>query len=365
MLELKSELNPGKMILEVLDASGEVITKVEAKNLILDSGVSALMGSGLRDFRASYSSDTTPVKDRDTGITASQSGLNVTLSSSLTGVGIGTVIKWDSGEEAYVVSGSGTSWVVDRVQTVSAGLFSNFRVNRTSVSSPVAPTSSSFSVTTSKSGTVFTTVATTVSNFNSVGASTSINSILIKEFNTSANFAIIVLPTTVNLLTGQQPRITYVFTSSIDTAPVSTSMNITGFGTVTGKLGWLSTTEPESGWYAEHKIGAYYMELSATQTSSSSASFPAFGGGTAGMGYMTSTAVSHTFARTLSTWTRTQVHKFGTTQANGTWYYVGIMAEIGYYVPLVFAFRFDTPFIKSNLHEWTVTFVRSLTRNYE
>ena len=65
------------------------------------------------------------VTEYDSGaVTASQAGTTaITLSGTLATMLVGRVIRWDTGEEAVIVSGSGTAWVVDRVATITAGLF--------------------------------------------------------------------------------------------------------------------------------------------------------------------------------------------------------------------------------------------------
>lgn len=103
------------------------------KNLLLTQGLNNLRSYAwvqLNTYMV-FGDGNTPTSDDSGAITASQSGTTVTLSGSLAAVSANKLIRWDSGVEAKVVSGSGTSWEVDRTASVGAGEFTVYRIDQT------------------------------------------------------------------------------------------------------------------------------------------------------------------------------------------------------------------------------------------
>lgn len=148
---LKTEMKQrarGRYKVMVLDRENNILhERPWQKNLILDGGLDRL-GSGIfstNEFLiypftwsgvclfASVGTGNTPTSDDSGATTASQSGTTVTLSGTLAAVSAGKLIRWDTGEEALVVSGSDTTWTVDRTQTVSSGEFTVYRVDQTNL----------------------------------------------------------------------------------------------------------------------------------------------------------------------------------------------------------------------------------------
>ena len=103
------------------------------KNLLLTQGINNLRTYswvGLNAYMV-HGDGNTPTTDDSGAVTASQSGTTVTLSGSLAAVSANKLIRWDTGVEAKIVSGSGTSWEVDRSATVGAGEFTVYRIDQT------------------------------------------------------------------------------------------------------------------------------------------------------------------------------------------------------------------------------------------
>jgi hypothetical protein len=117
----------------VLDSSGNVVSDTGwRKNLILDSGMNRqAVGRWTGSFLyAMAGTGTSPTQVASGAITASQTGTTVTLSAEFSEMAGGRLLRWDSGEYGYIVSGSETSWELDRAQEVAAGTFTVYRVNQ-------------------------------------------------------------------------------------------------------------------------------------------------------------------------------------------------------------------------------------------
>lgn len=85
-------------------------------------------GAGFLDL--SEDEDPPPTAD-STGITqASQSGATVNLTAPWTEMAIGRLIRWNTGEEALIVAGSGLTWTANPAQTVALGNFGVFRIDK-------------------------------------------------------------------------------------------------------------------------------------------------------------------------------------------------------------------------------------------
>lgn len=118
-------------------------------NLILNQGMNAIATTytwANAFLRCAAGTGTTPTQDDSGATTATQSGTTVTLSGGSfvftdTGTDAGKMIKWDSGEEAMVVTVTNpTTVVVDRSQSVSAEVFTVYRTNQTGLTTEVKRT---------------------------------------------------------------------------------------------------------------------------------------------------------------------------------------------------------------------------------
>ena len=114
------------------------------KNLLLTSGIDKLATMRWMDLNTYmvYGDGADPTTDDSGAITASQTGTTVTLSSGLAAVAANRLIRWDTGVEAKIVSGSGTSWTVSPSQEVSAGQFTVYRIEQTALTNELGRTAS-------------------------------------------------------------------------------------------------------------------------------------------------------------------------------------------------------------------------------
>jgi hypothetical protein len=139
----------GRFRVQVLDArTRRVVRKGKwQRNLILDSGLDYLGGNYSWAACIAYcaaGTGTTPTKDLADG-TYSQSGTTVTRNTgtrSFISGDVGKVIRWTSGEEAYITAFTNTTTVtVGTSQTVSAGAIDAlYRVAQTGLTTEIART---------------------------------------------------------------------------------------------------------------------------------------------------------------------------------------------------------------------------------
>lgn len=130
-------------------ATGEVVKEYpKQKNLILNQGMDQVASTVWANLfiYCSAGNGVTPTSD-DSGVTtAAQSGTSVTLTGGTytftsTVVDGGNVIKWDTGEEALIVSvADGTNCTVSNSATVADGPFTVYRTNQTQLSSQLKRT---------------------------------------------------------------------------------------------------------------------------------------------------------------------------------------------------------------------------------
>jgi hypothetical protein len=141
----------GKVKVQVVDSKTGKVKRDYGwqKNLILNQGLNGI-GSA-RTWAAATThcaagTGTTPTQDNSGATTATQSGTTVTLSGGSftftdTGTDTGKMIKWDSGEEAMIVSiTNSTTAEVNVSQAVSADAFNVFRTNQTGLTTEVKRT---------------------------------------------------------------------------------------------------------------------------------------------------------------------------------------------------------------------------------
>jgi hypothetical protein len=133
----------GRFKVLVVDRHGRVVhERPWQKNLLLDVGLNQLVTTrwGGLGLVAAVGTGATPTQEYSGAITASQTGTTVTLSATFSGAANGRLIRWDSGHEAKIVSGSGASWEMDRSQSVASGPFTVYRVNQTKLATYVKRT---------------------------------------------------------------------------------------------------------------------------------------------------------------------------------------------------------------------------------
>lgn len=130
-------------------ATGHVVKEYpRQKNLILNQGMDQVATDYWANLfvHCSAGIGTTPTSDDSSPTTATQSGTGVTLSGGTfvftdTITDAGNVIKWDTGEEAQIVSVTNpTTVVVNNSASVSAGDFVVYRTNQTQLSNQLKRT---------------------------------------------------------------------------------------------------------------------------------------------------------------------------------------------------------------------------------
>lgn len=141
----------GRIKCSVVDAKTKRVIREYPwqKNLILNQGLNNFFtaaGWSMMGLRAVAGSGTTPTRD-DSGVTtAAQSGTTVTLTGGAfvftdTGTDAGKMIKWDSGEEAMVVTVTSPTVVeVNTTATIADDEFTVYRTNQTGLTTELKRT---------------------------------------------------------------------------------------------------------------------------------------------------------------------------------------------------------------------------------
>lgn len=125
--------------------SREVFTTGRKNNLILDQGLNKLLRSSGTIYWGSFSAycavgtGTTPTQTDSGATTATTSGLSTTVTASgsfFTAGMVGQLIRFDSGEERYIASQTGTACVVTVAVNIAAPtFFTVWAVNQTGLAS--------------------------------------------------------------------------------------------------------------------------------------------------------------------------------------------------------------------------------------
>jgi hypothetical protein len=118
-----------------------------APNLLLNVGLNNICSHGLSPaywaHKSSLGVGTTPTVYDSAAITATASGTGCTASSAFFTTGmVGMLIRWDSGEEAYISSRTSDTVVVLDRSTTASGAFAVWAVNQTGLASHVRTTES-------------------------------------------------------------------------------------------------------------------------------------------------------------------------------------------------------------------------------
>ena len=219
---------------DLLTGSEQVNDEVNdfAPNLLLDGGLNNICSSGLNPtvwaYKSSLGVGTTPTVYDSVAVTATTSGTTCTASASFFTTGmVGMLIRWDSGEEAYISSRtSDTVVVLDRVVAAS-GLFAVWAVNQTGLAS-LARTSTSRNawVVTRASGT------STFRNYWDHGLET-VNRVYteggILESSDTYLSRFLIAGGSVTVLIGQQARLTYEYDITVNTSAVAGTWTVDGW----------------------------------------------------------------------------------------------------------------------------------------
>lgn len=220
-------------------------------NLILNQGMD---GIATRSWAASFSTfargtGTTPTQDDSGTTTAAQSGTTVTLSGGAflltnTATDAGKMIKWDSGEEARIltVAGGGASCTVANSATVGAGEFTVYRTNQTGLATEVSPRSTSYVTGTGNNDTTYNAGAGTQVMKRTVDFPIEVGSVSYTEvgFSHTATvasnlFSRILLSAPIALVADDQFRVIYELTITLTyTTPQAVTPTITNWASTDG-----------------------------------------------------------------------------------------------------------------------------------
>lgn len=189
-------------------------------NLIVDAGLNMLHSNsdvGVNFYsRASLGTGTTPTVYDSVAITASASGTAVAASASFFTAGmVGMLLRWDSGEEAYIASVTDGTNAVLATSITASGLFAVHAVNRSSLASPSVSQTTKYSDSMARTAGVATRTLSWVFPVETVAKNYAEGGIEV----VSGTFLSIFLLSggTVTIGIGQQARLYYAFSISITT----------------------------------------------------------------------------------------------------------------------------------------------------
>lgn len=240
----------GRVKCVVVDSKSGVVVKEypEQKNLILNQGMDLIATVQVAGVftNCCAGTGTTPTAD-DSGLTtAAQSGTTVTLSGGAftftnTGTDAGKMIKWDTGEEARIVTiTDATHAVVANSATVAAAQFTVYRTNQVGLTTESKRTSTYL---TGASNCGSTWASNTISHKRTFDFTAEVGAVSYTEIGLSNSssagnnlFSRILLGSAVNLVASQQLRVVYTLdmTWTPNTAGSVDTTIITGWSTTTG-----------------------------------------------------------------------------------------------------------------------------------
>lgn len=310
-------------------ATGQVVKEYpRQKNLILNQGMDQVASTVWANLMAycSAGNGVTPTSDDSSPTTATQVGNTVTLSGGTfvftdTITDAGKVIKWDTGEEAQIVTVTNpTTVVVNNSASVSAGDFIVYRTNQTQLSSQLKRTSAVLSGSPYTGTTLTSNVYKMRRTFDFTAEVGTVNYTEIGlGWHTStptAIFSRILLAVPVPVGAGQQLRVTYELQLTLlPDAPVSKTAIIGGWPVAPA----LTTDGVEA---------IQYLGLASVNTTGSTtggydsgldSNEPAVGSGIAVFVSTTSTAPA-SFGSTVSRTGTGEVTATKAAYVNGTWY---------------------------------------------
>lgn len=243
----------GKVQCSVIDGKTKQVLKVypEQNNLILNQGMNNFATTDLADLYlyAVAGTGNTPTKD-DSGVTtATQALTTVTLAGGAfvftnTATDAGKMIKWDSGQEARIVTVTdATHAVVSVSQAVGAGEFTVYRTNQVGLTTETKRSNTYF-VGSGNCGVSYDDVTGKLSGFRTYDFSIEVGAVTYTEVGFSASAVVannlnsrILLTSGVVLAIGQQLRVKYTLSVTQSPAVASSAIAvspITGWATATG-----------------------------------------------------------------------------------------------------------------------------------
>jgi len=370
--------------------TGKVIREyAPQKNLILNQGMDELATNNLCNLflRCAAGSGTTPTRDDSGTTTAAQSGTTVTLTGGAftftnTATDAGKMIKWDTNEEARIVTVTdGTHAEVANSATVAAAEFAVFRTNQTGLATELKRTGTYLA----GAGNCETTVnagAGSGSHKRTYDFTAEVGSVTYNELGFSSNasaganlFSRILLGAGVALVASQQLRVVYTLTMTFTPfTPATIAVSpITGIAGATGvqQCGYPATTAiltstgatdqaiPNglSGSTASEELEPSRITQT-TALSTVSTAIQTFGSTGANRSGSLSGAGAFVGSYSALSFTRTKAWVFSTSQGNGTTWRSFVLGNgDGFTLTQGLIYLLDSNMTKDNTHTLTLNLI--------
>lgn len=219
-------------------AAGEQVDDVVnefAPNLILNVGLNNICAYGTRPYqwanKSSLGVGTTPTVYDSAAVTATASGTGCTASSEFFTEGmVGMLIRWDSGEEAYISSRTSDTVVVLDRSTTASGAFAVWAVNQTGLASHVRTSNGGTPYVVSRSGGVSTFRIMWDHELETVNSVYTEGGIIQSGGAPDTYFSrFLIAGGSVTVLIGQQARLTYEYDLSVTTTAVPGTWTVDGW----------------------------------------------------------------------------------------------------------------------------------------
>ena len=206
-----------------------------APNLILNSGLNHICNNGMYPSDWAYNSSlgvgTTPTV-YDSAAAATASGTGCTASSAFfTADMVGMLIRWDSGEEAYISSRTSDTVVVLDRSTTASGAFAVWAVNQTGLASLVRTTESGREAwVVSRSGGTSTFMNFWDHDLETVNRVYTEGGIQLSHGGSAPYLSrFLIAGGSVTVLVGQQARVTYEYDLTVTTTAVPGTWTVDGW----------------------------------------------------------------------------------------------------------------------------------------
>jgi len=205
-----------------------------APNLILNSGLNYICSNGTEPRywarKSALGTGTTPTVYDSEAITASASGTACTASSAFFTEGmVGMLIRWDSGEEAYISSRTSDTVVVLDRSTTASGTFAVWAVNQTGLASLVRTSDYGNPSVVSRSGGVSTFRVMWDHDLETVNRVYTEGGIVLAEYPLTYFSRFLIAGGSVTVLIGQHARVTYEYDLTVTTTAVPGTWTVDGW----------------------------------------------------------------------------------------------------------------------------------------
>ena len=349
-----------------------------APNLLLNSGLNYICTNGTAPGywarRSVLGTGTTPTVYDSAAATATASGTGCTASSAFFTAGmVGMLIRWDSGEEAYILSRTSDTVVVLDRSTTATGAFAVWAVNQTGLASLVRTSDYGNSSVVSRSGGVSTFRVRWDHDLETVNRVYTEGGVLVTDNPINYLSRFLIAGGSVTVLIGQQARLTYEYDISVTTTAVPGTWTVDGWPVAgvddTDGQYKVLTQDAVDGAITNMgrphlipgvDIGALYLHLSTTTTLpayTDDTTMPALAGSVGGAPLVSEAYVANTFYRDATAY-------FNGTTGNSTNIRTVSLYSYSLYSGSwqCWAFLFDHAQTKADGYGLTLRFRRALNR---